>query len=152
MMNVRGCLCYSEPVFNNWCHGHWWEQRDNSASTTNRTRHRESSAGEGCSGNKIGREWLRKPPSEETQLVKKWHFEVGSAHILCVRSHAPAKDCPVVILKNMGSWKTKPLSMHVNPVLPVVTAGDKSVFLHAGILGRITLPWTSVSVVELEEE
>lgn len=84
-------------------------------------------------------------------LLNNLHFEVVFTHRPCISSRPSAKDCPFVILKDMGSWKSK-LSMQIKLIFPLVAPRDKSAFLHAGMLGRLTLSWTLVRVAELEEE
>lgn len=50
----------------------------------------------------------------------------------------------------MGKWKTM-FSKEINLVIPLGDTGDKSVFLQAGVLGRIASPSILVKVLNLEE-
>lgn len=43
------------------------------------------------------------------------------------------------------------LSKEINLVIPLGDTGDKSVFLQAGVLGRMASPWILVKVLNLEE-
>lgn len=81
-------------------------------------------------------------------LTHKWH----------VRSCPSVKDCPFVILKNMGSWKIIYIYICIfffSAKKPLTSTGQyygQISLLHIIVLGRITLSWTLVRVVELEKE
>lgn len=146
-MNWRDCLCYSVFLATDAM-----DVGGNSritASTASRTQSWKSSVEQGCSekGNNMGGQWLRlvKAALWKNVVPEEAAFWSQLNTVPCISSYPSAKDCPFVIVKHMVSWKTKFLSMHINLVLPLVNTGHKSVFLHTGIWGKITLPWTPVN-------